>query len=113
MVKIGCEFLGPQCGHWSDNSHHVELHPYSSPCSSKVVPCALASALDIGLSNTSLKSISLTLYTMCKSSNLVFVLAFAFLFGLERIRWNLVGVITVITIGVSMGRSMMRSPFTH
>lgn len=109
MVKIGCEFGGQL----SDQSHRIVLNSCSSPCSSKVVPCALASALDIGLSNTSLKSISLTLYTMCKSSNLVFVLAFAFLFGLERIRWNLVGVITVITIGVSMGRSVMRLPFTH
>lgn len=68
---------------------------------SKVFPCALATALDIGLSNTSLKSITLTLYTMCKSSNLVFVLVFAFLFKLEKLRWNLVAVIMVITVGVS------------
>ncbi|CAO1621515.1 unnamed protein product [Jaminaea pallidilutea] len=68
----------------------------------KVFPCALATALDIGLSNSSLKSISLTLYTMCKSSNLVFVLLFAFLFRLEKLRWNLVAVIVVITIGVIM-----------
>lgn len=67
---------------------------------SKVLPCALATSLDIGLSNVSLKSITLTLYTMCKSSNLVFVLIFAFLFRLERLRWSLVGVIAVITLGV-------------
>lgn len=70
---------------------------------SKVFPCALATALDIGLSNTSLKSITLTLYTMCKSSNLVFVLLFAFLFKLEKLRWNLVAVIIIITVGVSRG----------
>lgn len=67
---------------------------------SKVVPCALATALDIGLSNTSLKTITLTFYTMCKSSNLAFVLFFAFLFGLEVIRWSLIGIISLITIGV-------------
>ncbi|PWY99311.1 TPT-domain-containing protein [Testicularia cyperi] len=68
----------------------------------KVVPCALATALDIGLSNTSLKTITLTFYTMCKSSNLAFVLFFAFLFGLEVIRWSLIGIIALITIGVVM-----------
>lgn len=67
---------------------------------SKVVPCALATALDIGLSNSSLKTITLTFYTMCKSSNLAFVLFFAFLFGLEVIRWSLIGIISLITIGV-------------
>ncbi|KAN0062922.1 hypothetical protein ACQY0O_004743 [Thecaphora frezii] len=67
---------------------------------SKVVPCAAATALDIGLSNSSLKTITLTFYTMCKSSNLAFVLFFAFLFRLEVIRWSLIGIITLITIGV-------------
>ncbi|SJX65560.1 related to YMD8-putative nucleotide sugar transporter [Sporisorium reilianum f. sp. reilianum] len=69
---------------------------------SKVVPCALATALDIGLSNTSLKTITLTFYTMCKSSNLAFVLFFAFLFGLEVMRWSLIGIISLITVGVVM-----------
>lgn len=39
---------------------------------------------------------------MCKSSSLVFVLMFAFAFGLERIRCNLIAVIVVITAGVIM-----------
>ncbi|KAK0550325.1 hypothetical protein OC846_003710 [Tilletia horrida] len=68
----------------------------------KVVPCGLATALDIGLSNLSLKTITLTFYTMCKSSNLAFVLCFAFLFRLEKLRLSLIGIITLITIGVIM-----------
>ncbi|CAO1613569.1 unnamed protein product [Sympodiomycopsis kandeliae] len=68
----------------------------------KVFPCALASALDVGLSNNSLKSITLTLYTMCKSSTLVFILVFAFLFRLEKVRCNLIAIIAVITVGVIM-----------
>lgn len=68
----------------------------------KVVPCALSTALDIGLSNLSLQTITLTFYTMCKSSNLAFVLLFAFLFGLEKLRLSLIGIITLITIGVIM-----------
>lgn len=76
--------------------------PSAVDWASKVVPCALATALDIGLSNTSLKTITLTFYTMCKSSNLAFVLFFAFLFGLEVIRWSLIGIISLITVGVVM-----------
>lgn len=76
--------------------------PSGKHWASKVVPCALATALDIGLSNTSLKTITLTFYTMCKSSNLAFVLFFAFLFGLEVIRWSLIGIIALITLGVVM-----------
>lgn len=39
---------------------------------------------------------------MCKSSNLAFVLLFAFLFKLEKMRLSLIGIITIITIGVIM-----------
>ncbi|KAJ1887515.1 hypothetical protein LPJ66_009074, partial [Kickxella alabastrina] len=66
----------------------------------RAVPCGLASALDIGLSNISLRTITLTFYTMCKSSGLGFVLLFAFLFGLERVRFVLIVVIAIITVGV-------------
>lgn len=68
--------------------------------SSKVVPTAVATGGDIGLSNLSLKTITLTLYTMCKSSALIFVLGFAFLFKLEKFSYRLVGVITFISVGV-------------
>jgi solute carrier family 35, member C2 len=37
---------------------------------------------------------------MCKSSSLIFVLAFAFLFRLEIFSWRLVGVIFLISSGV-------------
>ncbi|KAJ1827464.1 hypothetical protein LPJ56_001650 [Coemansia sp. RSA 2599] len=66
----------------------------------RAVPCGLASAMDIGLSNISLRTITLTFYTMCKSSALGFVLVFAFLFGLERVRLVLVAIIAVISVGV-------------
>ncbi|KAI8333383.1 triose-phosphate transporter family-domain-containing protein [Chlamydoabsidia padenii] len=66
----------------------------------KVFPCALATSLDIGLSNLSLKTITLSFYTMCKSSTLAFVLVFAFLFKLENPNLRLVGIIVIITAGV-------------
>jgi solute carrier family 35 protein C2 len=66
----------------------------------KAVPTAVSTSLDIGLSNLSLKTITLSFYTMCKSSSLVFVLAFAFLFHLETFSIRLVGVILLISMGV-------------
>ena len=89
----------------------------------KCVPCAVTTGLDIGLSNLSLKTITLSLYStyylcsfscqslnmpfflrenlaMCKSSSLIFVLLFAFLFKLEKFSIRLVSVILLITAGV-------------
>ncbi|KAH9941023.1 TPT-domain-containing protein [Amylocystis lapponica] len=66
----------------------------------KVIPTGITTALDIGLSNLSLKLITLSFYTMCKSSSLVFVLLFAFIFKLETFSFRLVGVIALIVIGV-------------
>ncbi|PPQ77189.1 hypothetical protein CVT25_011035 [Psilocybe cyanescens] len=66
----------------------------------KAIPTAVATGLDIGLSNLSLKTITLSFYTMCKSSSLIFVLGFAFLFRLEVFSWRLVAVILLIFSGV-------------
>ncbi|KAH9827574.1 nucleotide-sugar transporter like protein [Teratosphaeria destructans] len=69
---------------------------------SRIGPCGTATALDIGLGNFSLRFISLTFYTMCKSSVLSFVLLFAFLFRLERPTAALCAIILVMTAGVIM-----------
>jgi len=66
----------------------------------RAVPTGVATSLDIGLSNLSLKLITLSFYTMCKSSSLIFVLFFAFLFRLEVFSLRLVGVMSLIFIGV-------------
>lgn len=63
------------------------------------IPCGMVTALDIGLSNLSLVYITLTFYTMVKSSTPVFVLGWAYLFRIERITWPLIGVILVIAAG--------------
>ncbi|KAK0486068.1 TPT-domain-containing protein [Armillaria novae-zelandiae] len=77
-----------------------ERSPQLEDYGKKVVPTAVATSLDVGLSNFSLKMISLSFYTMCKSSSLIFVLLFAFLFKLETFSWRLVGVIFLICAGV-------------
>ena len=50
----------------------------------KIIPMAIASALDIGLSNWSLQYITVTLYTMSKSTVILFILFFSLLFKLEK-----------------------------
>ncbi|KAI9833076.1 MAG: Triose-phosphate Transporter [Phylliscum demangeonii] len=68
----------------------------------RIGPCGAATGLDIGLGNMSLKFITLTFYTMCKSSALIFVLIFAFLFRLESASVKLVVIILSMTVGVVM-----------
>lgn len=92
------------------------LPPLTANCRTKVAPTGLATCLDIGLSNLSLKTVTLTFYSecasilfsshcsssiaMCKSSSLIFILGFAFLFRLEMFSWRLVSVILFIAAGV-------------
>ncbi|CAO2813228.1 unnamed protein product [Amaranthus hypochondriacus] len=66
----------------------------------KVFPTALATALDINLSNASLVFISVTFATMCKSASPIFLLLFAFAFRLESPSYNLFGIILVISFGI-------------
>ncbi|KAI9720617.1 MAG: hypothetical protein M1812_002797 [Candelaria pacifica] len=68
----------------------------------RIGPCGAATGLDIGLGNMSLRFISLTFYTMCKSSALAFVLLFAFLFALETPSLRLILIILTMTLGVIM-----------
>lgn len=68
----------------------------------RIGPCGTATALDIGLGNFSLRFISLTFFTMCKSSVLAFVLLFAFIFRLEKPSWRLGAIIFLMSAGVIM-----------
>lgn len=50
----------------------------------KIVPLSIASAADIGFSNWSLQYITVTLYTMAKSTTILFIVFFALVFKLEK-----------------------------
>ena len=50
----------------------------------QMAPTGLAAALDIGLSNWSFEFVTISLYTMTKSTSVLFILGFALLFKLER-----------------------------
>ncbi|KAL6616070.1 hypothetical protein ACP70R_038340 [Stipagrostis hirtigluma subsp. patula] len=66
----------------------------------RVVPTALATALDINLSNISLVFITVTFATMCKSAAPIFILLFAFLFRLEKPSCSLLGIMLIVSFGV-------------
>lgn len=85
-------------------AHAASTKPTVTPSFyiTRLVPTGGTTALDIGLGNNSLRYITLTFYTMCKSSVLIFVLCFAFLFRLEAPSWKLILIILTMTIGVLM-----------
>ncbi|XP_070575080.1 solute carrier family 35 member C2-like [Ptychodera flava] len=66
----------------------------------RVAPTGLATSLDIGLSNWSFLFITVSLYTMTKSSAIVFILIFAIIFKLEQFRVSQIGVIVLIAGGL-------------
>ncbi|URE19511.1 ubiquitin domain-containing protein [Musa troglodytarum] len=66
----------------------------------RVIPTAIATALDVNLSNESLVFISVTFATMCKSASPIFLLVFAFVFRLETPSFKLLGIILIIAAGV-------------
>ncbi|KAM0674905.1 hypothetical protein GVAV_001724 [Gurleya vavrai] len=64
------------------------------------IPCAFTTAIDIGVSSYSLRTVSLAFYTMIKSSAPIFVLLSGFLFGIEKPSIKLFLVVFTIGAGV-------------
>jgi solute carrier family 35 protein C2 len=65
-----------------------------------VLPNGLCTSLDIGFSTMSLVFITLSFYTMCKATVPLFLLAFAFAWGIEKPSWRLGIVVSLISIGL-------------
>ncbi|KAH8339318.1 hypothetical protein KR074_011416 [Drosophila pseudoananassae] len=68
----------------------------------KMAPTGVASAIDIGFSNWGLALVPISLYTMTKSSTIVFILLFAIALGLEKKSWYLVSIVGLIGTGLVM-----------
>nr|XP_056700932.1 solute carrier family 35 member C2 [Euleptes europaea] len=66
----------------------------------RVAPAALSTALDVGLSNWSFLYITISLYTMTKSSAVLFILFFSLVFKLEEPRAALVLVVLLVAGGL-------------
>ncbi|XP_028410071.1 solute carrier family 35 member C2-like [Dendronephthya gigantea] len=68
----------------------------------RVTPTAIATALDIGFSNWSLMFITVSLYTMCKTTAIIFILIFSLIFGLEKFHYVLFLIVFLIAGGLFM-----------
>ncbi|XP_013199486.1 solute carrier family 35 member C2 [Amyelois transitella] len=67
-----------------------------------VAPTGLASGIDVGFSSWGLQLVTISLYTMTKSTTIIFILGFAILLGLEKKSWSLVGIVFMISSGLIM-----------
>lgn len=66
----------------------------------KIFPSAITAALDIGLSNWSIMLSTVSLYTMAKSTSIIFILVFSLILGLEKLTKSLVLVVVLISVGL-------------
>lgn len=67
-----------------------------------VLPCGIAAGLNVALSNVSLQLVSLSFYVMVKSSSLLFLLIFAFIFGLEQPSLHLSYIMFLLVTGLTL-----------
>lgn len=89
----------------SDEQLNNEPVTYTMPIKeylTKILPCSIASAGDIGLGNTAFRFITLSLYTMVKTSALIFVLLWGVFFKLEKLTLRIITIVCIMTFGVSM-----------
>lgn len=68
----------------------------------KLAITGIASSLDIGFSNWSFEFITISLYTMTKSSCVIFILFFAIIFKLENLRSSVLLIVVLISSGLFM-----------
>ncbi|XP_052872065.1 solute carrier family 35 member C2 [Anopheles cruzii] len=68
----------------------------------KILPTGLASGIDISFSNWGLELVQISLYTMTKSTTIVFILIFAILLKLEKKSWSLGAIVVMISAGLFM-----------
>lgn len=65
-----------------------------------LMPIGICASLDIGLSNWALEYVTVSLYTMAKSSSILFIVAFSLFMGLERWRTSLGFSASLIAMGL-------------
>lgn len=68
----------------------------------KIAPVGFASGIDIGFSNWGLELVKISLYTMTKSTTIIFILIFSILLKLERRSWSLATIVVLISGGLIM-----------
>lgn len=68
----------------------------------RIASTGIASSFDIGLSNWSFQFITVSLYTMTKSTCIIFILMFSIMFKLEKPKWSLALIVVFIFSGLFM-----------
>lgn len=68
----------------------------------RVASTGIAASFDIGLSNWSFQFITVSLYTMTKSTCIIFILMFSIIFKLEKPKWSLAVIVVFIFSGLVM-----------
>ena len=63
---------------------------------------AVVASLDIALSQWSFEYIDVALYTITKSTSIVFILMFSLFFKLEKKHWSLIIIVLMISVGLAM-----------
>lgn len=67
----------------------------------RIFPAGATAALDIGLSNAAIATeMHINLYTICKSTVVVFVLMFGICFGIQKPSWRIGSIIFLVVFGV-------------
>ncbi|XP_043677017.1 solute carrier family 35 member C2 isoform X1 [Vespula pensylvanica] len=85
---------------YKGSQYYVKLTWQNIICS--LAPPGIASGLDVALSNWSIALITISLYTMTKSSTIVFILGFSLIFKLEKKSWSLIAIVATISGGLFM-----------
>ncbi|GAB1603270.1 solute carrier family 35 member C2-like, partial [Argonauta hians] len=98
LIKFLLSWIIRVVWEWRTGVRRVEIH--WSAYIKRLAPPGIVSALDIGLSNWSFEYITVSLYTMSKSSTVLFILAFSLLFRLEKFRPSLLVVVIFISGGL-------------
>jgi solute carrier family 35 protein C2 len=64
-----------------------------------ILPVGFFMGLDIGLSNISLVYITVSFYTLTKTTSLIFTLFVSFVTGMEKFSWTLTGIVLTVMLG--------------
>lgn len=68
----------------------------------KVAATGFCAGIDIGFSSWGLELVTVSLYTMTKSTTIIFILIFAIMLGLEKKSWLLLMIVVMISGGLCM-----------
>ncbi|KAH9503513.1 hypothetical protein Btru_068090 [Bulinus truncatus] len=98
IFKFTMSLLIRQVLEWKNKTPRVTLS--WSDYIKRVALAGCVSSLDIGLSNWSFEIITVSLYTMSKTTSVIFILFFSLLFKLEKFRWSLLIIILFIFTGL-------------